>query len=314
MKSGKPKSPTSALPLKFPGNRPAMTLDRPRIMGVLNVTPDSFSDGGRFVELEQAVMRGLTMAAEGADLIDVGGESSRPGADRIPAGEQIERTAGVIAALRSALDDEGHESVVISIDTTNADVAEAALDAGASMLNDISAGLEDGRMLSVAADRGVPICLMHMHGQPKTMQADPSYDDVVAEIETFLAERVEAAVAAGVERSQVVIDPGIGFGKTVEHNLAILRALPRYVAGSSAGGASGASSGGRHAVLLGTSRKSFLAKLHGQPGLKVEPDPAGGTAATSALGVAAGVQLFRVHDVALNRQAVDVASALYPER
>ncbi|MEO0514731.1 MAG: dihydropteroate synthase [Planctomycetota bacterium] len=293
MKAGKQDQPAPALALRFP-DRPAMSLDRPRIMGVLNVTPDSFSDGGQFVEMEQAVMRGLAMAREGADLIDVGGESSRPGAERVAAGQQIERTAGVIAALRPALDHEGYEHVVISIDTTNADVAEAALDAGASMLNDISAGREDERMLSLVAERGVPICLMHMHGQPRTMQSAPNYDDVVAEIETFLAERVAAAVAAGVERSQIVIDPGIGFGKTVEHNLAILRALPRYVATG-------------QPVLLGTSRKSFLAKLLGRADLKVEPDPGGGTAATSALGIAAGVQLFRVHDVALNRQAVDVA-------
>lgn len=299
MGSDQPRNMKPAEPLRFPG-RPAMTLDRPRIMGVLNVTPDSFSDGGRYLELDVAVMQGLVMAREGADLIDIGGESSRPGAQRVAPKIQIERTAGVIAALRSALDGEGYEQVAISIDTTHADVAEAAIDAGAGMLNDISAGREDERMLHVTAERGVPICLMHMHGQPKTMQAAPSYDDVAAEIEAFLAERVEAAVAAGVERSQIVIDPGIGFGKTVEHNLAILRALPRYVATG-------------QPVLLGTSRKSFLAKLHGQPDLKVEPDPAGGTAATSALGVVPGVQLFRVHDVALNRQAVDVASALLPQ-
>lgn len=298
MGSDQPHNSKLAAPLRFPG-RPAMTLDRPRIMGVLNVTPDSFSDGGRYLELDVAVMQGLVMAREGADLIDVGGESSRPGAERVAPDVQIKRTAGVIAALRSALDGEGYEQVMISIDSTHADVAQAAIDAGAGMLNDISAGREDQRMLHVAAERGAAICLMHMHGQPKTMQAAPSYDDVAAEIEAFLAERVEAAVAAGVERSQIVIDPGIGFGKTVEHNLAILRALPRYVATG-------------QPVLLGTSRKSFLATLHGQPDLKVEPDPAGGTAATSAWGVAAGVQLFRVHDVALNRQAVDVASALLP--
>lgn len=280
--------------LRFPGGRPAMSLGRPRIMGVLNVTPDSFSDGGRFTQREAAVMRGLGMAREGADLIDVGGESSRPGAPRVPADQQIERTAGVIAALRSALDHNDFPGVAISIDTTRANVAEAALDAGASMLNDISGGREDDRLLPLAAERAVPLCLMHMHGQPQTMQTAPSYGDVVAEIEAFLSERVDAAVAAGVERSQVIIDPGIGFGKTVAHNLAILRALPRYVATG-------------QPVLLGTSRKSFLAKLAGHPELNVEPDPAGGTAATSALGVAAGVQLFRVHDVALNRQAVNLA-------
>lgn len=274
-----------------------MPLDRPRIMGILNVTPDSFNDGGRYIDLDTAVMRGLVMAREGADLIDLGGESSRPGAQRVPAHEQIKRTAGVAAALRSALDGEGYPDVAISIDTTHADVAEAALDAGAAVLNDISAGREDPRMLTLAAERGAAICLMHMHGQPRTMQDAPSYDDVATQIEAFLAQRVEAAVTAGVERSQIVIDPGIGFGKSLEHNLAILRALPRYVATG-------------QAVLLGTSRKSFLAKLQGQADLKAEPDPAGGTAATSALGVAAGVAIFRVHDVALNRQAVDTAFVL----
>ncbi|MEM1108738.1 MAG: dihydropteroate synthase [Planctomycetota bacterium] len=296
MRAEEQKKINPASALRFSGEG-EMTLDRPRIMGVLNVTPDSFSDGGRYDEAEAAVVHGLRMAAEGADLIDVGGESSRPGAERIPPAEQIARTAKVIAALRSSLDDAEHNAVAISIDTTSADVAEAALDAGATMLNDISAGREDERILSLTAERGVPICLMHMHGKPKTMQAAPSYDDVVTEIEAFLAERVEAAVAAGVDRSQVLIDPGIGFGKTVEHNLAILRALPRYVATG-------------QPVLLGTSRKSFLAKLQGRADLKVEPDPAGGTAATTALGVAAGVQVFRVHDVALNHQAAIAAASV----
>ncbi|MEM9417507.1 MAG: dihydropteroate synthase [Planctomycetota bacterium] len=290
-----PDNPPAA-ELRFPG-RPAMTLDRPRLMGILNLTPDSFSDGGKYEELEVAVMRGLVMAREGANLIDVGGESSRPGAERVSADQQIQRTAGVIEALRHTLDGEDYEHLAISIDTTRSEVARAALDAGAGMLNDISAGREDPGMLTLAAERGVPICLMHMHGQPKSMQAAPSYEDVVQEIEAFLAGRVEAAVAVGVERSQVVIDPGIGFGKTVEHNLAILRAMPRYVATG-------------QPVLLGASRKSFLAKLQGDPEGKIEPDPAGGTAATTALGVAAGVQLFRVHDAALNRQAMDAAWAI----
>ena len=286
------------LSLRFPGaGREAMTLDRPRVMGVLNVTPDSFSDGGRFTEVDAAVAHALDMARAGADLIDVGGESSRPGADRVPAEAQIARVVPVIERVRAGLDEHGFAQVAISIDTTHAAVTASALDAGAGMLNDISAGREDPEILDLAAERGVPICLMHMHGQPKTMQAGPAYDDVVAEIERFLAERVEAAVAAGVERSQIVIDPGIGFGKTIEHNLAILAALPRYVATG-------------QPVLLGTSRKSFLAKLAGQSDGKVEPDPAGGTAATTALGVAAGVALFRVHDVALNRQAARAAHAI----
>ncbi|MEM7627345.1 MAG: dihydropteroate synthase [Planctomycetota bacterium] len=282
--------------LRFPG-RGEMTLDRPRIMGVLNVTPDSFSDGGRYVDADAAVALALAMALDGADLIDVGGESSRPGAERVPPQKQIERVAPVIERVRATLDEQGFPGVVISIDTTRAAVAEAAMDAGAAMLNDISAGHEDPAMLPLAAERGVPIALMHMHGQPKTMQDAPAYDDVVADIERFLAERVAAAVGAGVKRSQIVIDPGIGFGKTVAHNLAILAALGRYVATG-------------QPVLLGTSRKSFLAKLAGRDDLKVEPDPAGGTAATTALGVAAGTRLFRVHDVALNRQAALTAYAV----
>lgn len=286
--------------LNFPG-RGAMALDRPRIMGVLNVTPDSFSDGGRYAAADDAVAHGLRMAREGADLIDVGGESSRPGAGRVSAEEQIARVVGVVAALRAALDDASFPGVVISIDTTRAAVAAAALDAGASMLNDISAGREDPAILELAAARGVPICLMHMRGEPGTMQQSPHYGDVVGEIEAFLLERVAAAVAAGVEPARIVVDPGVGFGKTVAHNLAILRALPRLV---------GSFSGNGQPVLLGTSRKSFLAKLQGHADLKAEPDPAGGTAATSALGVAAGVSLFRVHDVLLNRQAADTASAL----
>lgn len=301
MKAGKQQNSTQAVALRFPGGQPDMSLDRPRIMGILNVTPDSFSDGGRYVDAGSAVAHGLAMAKQGADLIDVGGESSRPGAKRVKSEEQIARVIQIISALRSALDAAGFSRVVISIDTTRSTVAEAALDAGASMLNDISAGREDPDILTLAAERGVPICLMHMQGEPGTMQKAPRYDDVVAEVNAFLAERVEAAVSSGVGRSQVLIDPGVGFGKTVEHNLAILRELPRLVACFRAGG---------QAVLLGTSRKSFLAKLQGHAGLKTEPDPAGGTAATSALGVAAGAGVFRVHDVALNRQAVDTAHGI----
>ncbi len=287
--------PKPDLTLRFPGGG-RLVLDRPRIMGVLNVTPDSFSDGGQYDRPAAAVQRGLAMAQQGADLIDVGGESSRPGAGRVSADQQIQRTRDVIRQLRLALDEAGHASVRISIDTTRAAVAEAALDAGAAMLNDISGGREDPLMLRLAGARGVPIALMHMHGQPADMQADPTYDDVVDEIDSFLQRQVEAAVAAGVARDQVVIDPGIGFGKTVAHNVAILQTLPRYVASG-------------QPVLLGTSRKRFLAKLLGRPDLRVEPDPAGGTAATTVLGVLAGVHLFRVHEVALNAQAACIATA-----
>lgn len=279
-----------------------MALDRPRLMGVLNVTPDSFSDGGQYTDPDVAVARGLAMARQGADLIDVGGESSRPGAQRVPPEQQIERIVGVVAGLRQALEAHELEKVVISVDTTRAAVADAALAAGASMLNDISAGREDPRMLSLAAAHGVPIVLMHMRGQPASMQDAPQYDNVVAEVADHLDQRVAAAMAAGVLGSQIVVDPGIGFGKTLEHNLALLRALPKLVQHFRAAGPS---------VMLGTSRKSFLAKLQGHSDLKIEQDPAGGTAATTALGVVAGVSLFRVHDIAINRQAADTASAIY---
>ncbi|MEM8738446.1 MAG: dihydropteroate synthase [Planctomycetota bacterium] len=282
-------------PLCFPDGQ-TLTLDRPRIMGVLNVTPDSFRDGGRFNTIDTAVTQGLALAQQGATLIDVGGESSRPGAARVEPGEQIARTAPVIAPLREALDNAGFAAVQISIDTTRAPVAEAALEAGAAMINDISAGREDPDLFRVAASHGTPVVLMHMHGQPRTMQHNPTYQDVVAQITAFLHERVAAAVKAGVSESQVVVDPGIGFGKTVAHNLAILRALPDLVRVGPP-------------VLLGTSRKSFLAKLTGHPELRAEPDPAGGSAATTALGVRAGVRLFRVHDAELNRQAADTAFA-----
>jgi dihydropteroate synthase len=276
----------------------ALSLDRPRIMGVLNVTPDSFSDGGRFLDPAAAVEHALTMAAEGAELIDIGGESSRPGAERVPAEQQVRRVAGVIAAVRSALDTADHlpGPVYISVDTTRAAVAAAALDAGAGLVNDISGGREDPAMLGLVAERGAGLCLMHMRGQPGTMQRDPQYGDVVGEVEAFLDERRAAARAAGVRSDRLLLDPGIGFGKTFDHNLALLRALPRLA-------------GLGTPLLLGTSRKRFLAALAGREGEKVEPPPYGGTAATTALGVAAGVRLFRVHDVALNRQAADLAAA-----
>ncbi len=278
-------------PLTTPG-RPALSLARPVVMGVLNVTPDSFSDGGRFVELDAAVSAGQAMAAQGADVIDVGGESTRPGAARVPATEQKRRVVDVIAALRDALPAE----VWISIDTTRAEVATAALDAGASMVNDVSAGREDPGMLALAAERGAPICLMHMRGEPATMQDEPAYEDVVGEVEAFLLERAAAAEAAGVARGQIVIDPGIGFGKTAEHNLALLAALPRLV-------------GRGYPVLVGASRKRFIGAVSPATGCAAA-DRLGGTCAVTAHAVAAGAALVRVHDAAPNRQAADVAFAI----
>ena len=259
-------------------------------MGILNVTPDSFSDGGRYLAREQATAHGLALAAAGADIIDVGGESTRPGAREVAPAEQIRRVVEVIVALRRALPGE----VSISIDTTSAVVAEAALQAGATMINDVSAARRDPRMLGLAASSGASLVLMHMQGSPQTMQDDPCYDDVVAEVELFLSERVFCAVRAGVREEQIILDPGIGFGKTVEHNLQLLAGLSRLV-------------GLGYPVLLGASRKRFLGAVTGVS------EPArltAATCATTALGVFAGVSIFRVHDVAENRQALDVAWAL----
>ncbi len=271
-----------------------LTLDRPRIMGVLNVTPDSFSDGGQHDAPDAAVAHAGAMLAAGADLIDVGGESTRPGSRRVSAAEQIARTQQVIARIRAA-----HPQAILSIDTTLSTVAQAALDAGADVLNDVAAGREDPGLLALAAQRGCPLVLMHMQGEPGTMQRNPTYGDVVAEVLAFLLQRAAAAQAAGVAREQIVIDPGIGFGKTKEHNLALLGALPRFVATG-------------YPVLLGTSRKRFMGSIctpaGGEP-----PRPeelVGATCATTALGVAAGAAIFRVHDVQANRQAADVAFAL----
>jgi dihydropteroate synthase len=276
-------------------------LDRPTIMGILNVTPDSFSDGGSHDVLGEAVEHAMLMVREGADIIDVGGESTRPGSGRVDAAEQIRRTVDVIRQVRlriAQMQSEGKTSkrIAISIDTTRSEVAVAALDAGADILNDVSAGREDPAMLQLAATRGVPICLMHMQGEPGTMQNAPSYSDVVSDVLLHLRERVDAAVHAGVERSQIILDPGIGFGKTREHNLALLGALNQFVNEGLA-------------VLLGTSRKRFMGSIctgqNGNPPLPT--DLIGATCATTALGVAAGAHLFRVHDVKANRQAADVA-------
>ena len=256
-------------------------------MGVLNVTPDSFSDGGNFHDPEDALMHALNMVNEGADIIDIGGESTRPGSDRIGAEEQKQRVLPVISALRKQLS----ENTIISIDTTQAEVAEEAIEAGAGMINDISAGRDDPDLISVAAKYHCPYVIMHMQGSPKTMQVNPTYKNVVLEIRDFLLERVESAQASGVRRENIIIDPGIGFGKTKEHNLELMANLHRFVDTG-------------YPVLLGTSRKRFMGSLCAgvAPELLI-----GATCATTALGVAAGVKLFRVHDVRENRQAADVA-------
>ena len=262
----------------------------PLIMGILNVTPDSFSDGGLFLDPDVATQEALRMVAEGADLIDVGGESTRPGADPIDAEEQIRRVVPTIQRLRTVLP----EGFPISIDTTRGAVAEAALAAGADLVNDVSAGRDDPAMFERVADRGVPIVLMHMQGTPKTMQERPYYDNVVEEVIAFLLERADLAMRAGILHDRIWLDPGIGFGKRKDDNLALIAHLDRLVATG-------------YPVLLGASRKRFMGAVCG------EQRPNGLTAATvatTALGVMSGVRMFRVHDIRQNRQAADVAAAI----
>jgi len=261
------------------------------VMGVLNVTPDSFSDGGQFFDPDRAVGHGLQMAADGAAIIDVGGESTRPGSAPVSTDGQIKRVIPVIEALVKNVD------VPISIDTYRYEVAEAALEAGAAMINDITA-LSDERMGQLAAEQQVPVVLMHMQGTPATMQIEPKYEDVVSEVLEFLLSRARRAEDFGVAKNMIFIDPGIGFGKTLEHNLLILRGLKRFVTTG-------------YRVLLGTSRKSFIGRLTG----KEKPsDRIFGTAASVALCVAAGVSIVRVHDVAEMVDVVKVANKLKIEK
>jgi len=257
------------------------------VMGVLNVTPDSFSDGGQFFDSGRAIERGLQMAADGAAIIDVGGESTRPGSASVSDDEQIERVVPVIKALRKKID------VPISIDTYKLEVAKAALEAGAGMINDITA-LSDERMAELAAKHDVPVVLMHMQGTPTTMQIEPKYEDVVSEVLQFLLERARRAEDAGIDRKKIFIDPGIGFGKTLKHNLLLLRNIDKFVASG-------------YRVLIGTSRKSFIGKLTGKekPGERIF-----GTAATVALCAVAGISIVRVHDVAEMVDVVKIANKL----
>ncbi|MEM6505304.1 MAG: dihydropteroate synthase [Planctomycetota bacterium] len=274
-----------------------VTNKAPLLMGVLNITPDSFSDGGRFNDADQAAAHGLQMARDGAAIIDVGGESTRPGSDRVPAEAQIQRVVEPIRRLRAALDRQGFEQVVISIDTTLAAVARAAIDAGAAMLNDVSAGREDPAMFQLAAEHAAPIVLMHMLGQPGTMQDDPHYGDVVQDVLGFLIERAELAVKAGVQPGRVWLDPGIGFGKTLEHNLALLGALPVFAATG-------------YPVLLGVSRKRFIAACCEGFANPRTHDRLPGTLAAGLTGARSGVAGLRIHDVAEHRQALAVEKAI----
>jgi dihydropteroate synthase len=259
-------------------------------MGVLNVTPDSFSDAGNFAAPDAAIAQAVHMASAGADLIDVGGESTRPGSDPVPADEQIRRVVPVIAAAARQLSD-----VTISIDTMLSQVARAALEAGAQIINDISAARTDNQMLPLAAKHRAPIVLMHMQGTPKTMQDSPSYANVVQAVVDFLRQRIAAAVDAGVSEQNILIDPGIGFGKTMEHNLTLLRDL-RPIADAVA-----------RPMVVGTSRKGFVGRITN------EPEPAKrlfGTAATVAWSVANGAAIVRVHDVGPMSQVVRMIRAI----
>jgi len=277
--------------LTLPDQR-RLTLDRPRLLGIVNLTPDSFSDGGQYQAPESAVLHAHQLIDEGADVLDLGAESTRPGARRIDADDQLKRLLPVLEQLAEKTD------VPISIDTTRRQVAEAALDAGASIINDVSAGRDDPDIMTLAAERGCPYIVMHILGEPATMQNDPRYDHVVTEARDFLLSRADLAQQAGVEVSQLVIDPGIGFGKTVEHNLKLIAALDQLVATG-------------YPVLLGASRKRFLGEI---TGVRQAADRAAATGATTAMGVLAGVQLFRVHDVALNRHIADVTFAASQHR
>ena len=262
---------------------------RPLVMGVLNVTPDSFSDGGRFPDAGAALSHARRLIAEGADILDVGGESTRPGAEPVPESEEIARVVPLIEAIRRESD------IRISIDTMKPAVARAAVAAGASIWNDVTALRWSDESLSAAADLGCGVVLMHMLGEPRTMQDDPRYDDVVAEVGAFLAERAQAAMAAGVAREKIWLDPGIGFGKTVAHNLALLAHLDALV-------------GLGFPVMLGASRKRFLAAL--DPAAKDPEARLAGSLAAALTGAAAGVAAVRVHDVAETVQALNVWAAV----
>ena len=260
-----------------------LAMDAPRIMGVLNTAPDSFSDGGLHNSFEAAVARGFDMAAEGAEIFDIGGESTRPGADIVDSAEEISRTVPVIKALR----DKGFD-LPVSIDTRKAEVAKAAIAAGAVMFNDITALSYDAKSLGVAAACGTTLCLMHASGDPKTMQDDPHYDDVLLDVFDYLSERIALCEAAGIPRSRVVIDPGIGFGKTLEHNLTLIRGLSLL-------------HGLGCPVMLGVSRKSFIGVIGNA---QDAADRAPGSIAIGLEGLRQGVQILRVHDIWETKQAI----------
>ena len=260
-------------------------------MGVVNVTPDSFSDGGLFLDPERAIAHGRELVAEGADVLEVGGESTRPGAEAVDVEEERRRVVPVIKGLTGG-------EVPVSIDTSKSGVAEAALDAGAEIVNDVTAFRADPELAALCADRGCEAVLMHMLGTPRTMQENPGYDDIVDDVKDFLAERIEFATSEGIAEERIWVDPGIGFGKTVEHNLELLRRLGelRELA---------------RPLVVGTSRKSFIGKLTGAP----VDQRLGGTIASCVLAYANGAEMLRVHDIGPVREALTTAAAILdPDR
>ena len=257
-----------------------LTVDVPRIMGIVNVTPDSFSDGGVLADADAAIAHGRSMADGGADILDIGGESTRPGAEEVPGALELDRVLPVLRGLAS--------DATLSIDTRKAAVARAAVAAGAALVNDVSALTYDPEMAAAVAGMQVPVCLMHHQGDPATMQAAPAYDDVLLDVHDWLAARIEAAEAAGIARDRIAVDPGIGFGKTLEHNLALLRGLALFHALGCV-------------VVLGTSRKRFIGTLTDTP---VARDRVHGSVASALAGIAQGVQIVRVHDSLATRQAL----------
>lgn len=258
------------------------------LMGILNVTPDSFSDGGRYLEPDAAVEQARRMAAAGAGIIDVGGESTRPGADTVPVEEEIRRVAGPIAAIAAELE------IPVSIDTRKAPVAEAALNAGASLVNDVAGFTYDAALAPLCAARGVPVCVMHAQGDPQTMQIAPRYDDVRLDVYDFLSDRVEALVMAGIARDRILVDPGIGFGKRLDHNLALLRDIALF-------------HGLGCPILLGASRKKFIGTISdaGTADTRMA-----GSVSVALHGASQGVQVIRVHDVTETRQALALWRAI----
>lgn len=274
--------------MPLPRNR-QLEMRKPMVMGILNVTPDSFSDGGRFAELDAAVERACRIIEEKGDIIDIGGESSRPGSEPVALKDELERVIPVVLAVRKI------SEIPISIDTTKAEVARQAIEAGADIINDISALRFDAQMAEAAVESGVPVILMHMRGLPKTMQVDPIYENCVAEIKDFFRERLERCRRYGIQREKIILDPGIGFGKRLEDNLAILRHIAEFKETGCP-------------IMVGTSRKSFIGHISG--GANEAEERIGGSIASALVGLMGGVDIIRVHDVAATVEAIKVWKAL----